>query len=153
MLRGTERVSADNIPLRMIPAGGKVPENNVDSSPEKRADVLHDDVAGSNLTNDPGVLTPESGTGTANSDTFAGFADVLAGEASADDIGSGNKVPCKLMSSDPSHVLVNLDAGPIGREHVATPRLSLAEGDRLHARALKPEGKAADAREEVQHAH
>src|SRR5690606_9824206 len=74
------------IPFRIIPARGQISEYNVQPSRKQRCDVLHDDVAWSKLANDPGKLSPQAGTFAFNSGSLSCIANVLAGEASADEI-------------------------------------------------------------------
>jgi hypothetical protein len=46
-VRRTNGRSWNNVPLRVIPERGKIPENCFHPSMKQRCDVLHDDVAGS----------------------------------------------------------------------------------------------------------
>src|SRR5690606_9779780 len=87
------------IPFRIIPARGQVSEYDIQPSRKQRCNVLHDDVAGSKLANDPGKLSPQAGTFASNSCSLSGIANVLAGEASADEIDWR-----EIVRADLSHV-------------------------------------------------
>src|SRR5690606_23559328 len=87
------------IPLRIIPARGQVSEYDAQPSSKQRCYVLHDDVAGSKLANDPGKLRPQAGAFASNACSLSGIANVLAGEASADEINGR-----EIVSADFSHV-------------------------------------------------
>ena len=55
---GTNGGSRYAVPFRVIPERGQVSENSAHTSNKQVCDVLHDDVAGSNLANNSGVLAP-----------------------------------------------------------------------------------------------
>jgi hypothetical protein len=55
---GTNIGSAYAVPLRIVPERGQVSENVSKPSMKQCCDVLHDDVARSNLANNSGVLAP-----------------------------------------------------------------------------------------------
>src|SRR5690606_17891347 len=74
------------IPFRIIPARGQVSEYDVQPSRKQRCDVFHEHVSGSKLANDPGKFSPQAGTFAFNSGSLSCIANVLAGEASADEI-------------------------------------------------------------------
>jgi hypothetical protein len=136
------------VPLRVIPERGQVPENGSDASPEKRGDILHDDVAGAKLANETGVLDPEAAALTREPRAFASNGDILAGEAAA------NNVNCSdIRALQLSNVTMDGDMRPVLCQHAARVFFNLAERDRGHSRALKPEAESANAAEEVQHAH
>ena len=79
-------VRAKHAPFRIEPQRGQVPENGSESPRSEQWGVLHEDVARSNLTNDPSKLPPKSGASAVNSCALSGRADVLAGEASGDEV-------------------------------------------------------------------
>lgn len=58
MLGGAHEVSADTIPLRIIPERGKVPENTVEPASSEGGHVLHEHDTGSKLANEPSKLRP-----------------------------------------------------------------------------------------------
>jgi hypothetical protein len=106
-------------PLRVIPCFGQVSENSSDRASvpalpfpgEEGRDVLHDDVAGSKLANDPGELGPKTRTGAVDPGSSAGAAEVLAGEAAADEVNRG-----EVAGADLSHVLESLGVGEVPGE-------------------------------------
>jgi hypothetical protein len=74
-------------PLRIEPQRGQVTEDDVESSNKESADVLHEDEVGSHLANDADVLAPETrARALDDAGPLARGADVLAGEASNDEI-------------------------------------------------------------------
>jgi hypothetical protein len=46
-VRGANGRSGNAVPFRVIPARGKIGEDDIESSSKESCDVLHDDVAGS----------------------------------------------------------------------------------------------------------
>jgi hypothetical protein len=58
-VRGTDRGSRYNFPLRVIPEAGKVAENFVKAFGAEAANVLTHDVGGSKVANKTGELGPE----------------------------------------------------------------------------------------------
>ena len=46
------------VPFRIVPERGQVAENSLNSPSKQSCDVLHEDVAGSYLANNSGVLAP-----------------------------------------------------------------------------------------------
>jgi hypothetical protein len=79
-------------------------------------------------------------------------ADVLAGEAAADEI-DGNSVSSKSIGCEGADVVIDRHSWPVLRQHGAAEPVDLAEGDRAHAGLLEAEREAADAGEEIEHAH
>lgn len=79
------------------------------------------------------------------------MANVLAGEAAANDVNSscGKSVGCER-----SDVIVNRDSRPMLRQHAPAEWINLAERDRLEtASALEAKAEPANAAEEVEDAH
>jgi hypothetical protein len=113
------------------------------ASSESRA-VLNDDETGSNLGDEASVFAPEAGAVSVESGATTRKADVLAGEASADDI-SGNSICPKLISRERPNVLIDWHLRPMLAEHGAAIGFDLAERDRAEASPLKAETEAADA--------
>lgn len=107
-----------------------------------RRDVLDDDPRRRDLLDDAGEVPPKRGPLAADPSASAGGADVLAGEASADEI-HGGIVP---WARD---IFVPHDVRPMLREHGTTEwiHLHLPE-NRAEASALKTELQTSDAREE-----
>jgi hypothetical protein len=58
LMRGANGGSRYAMPFRIKPERGQVSENSLKSPSKQRCDVLHDDVAGSKLANNSGVLAP-----------------------------------------------------------------------------------------------
>jgi hypothetical protein len=86
-MRGADLGRAEQSPLRIEPELGQRPTNEVEASNNEGSDVLHEDVLGSNLANDPRHLEPESRPlAFEESGPLAGVGDVLAREAANDAI-------------------------------------------------------------------
>jgi hypothetical protein len=140
-MRGANGGSRDAMPLRIVPERGQVPENGSESSPEKRGDILHDDVSGSNLANKTGVFTPEAAAFTCEPRAFASRADILAGKSAANNVDWSDMFRLQLP-----HVSMDGYVRPVLRQHAAGKLLDFAEGDGLEAaRPLKAKAEAADA--------
>lgn len=123
---------------QVVPHTGQPP-------PSPRRDVLDDDPFGCELADDAIELDPESGAGSGSDASAAtGAADVLAGEAAADESNHG-----KLSCADRADIVEPLCVGPLFCEHALTERISLdLPRDGPPERALEPELKTADPREE-----
>jgi hypothetical protein len=85
-VRGANGRSRYAVPLRVIPARGQVSEYALHSSSKESWDVLHDDVPGSKLANESGVLAPKTRAFPVESCALAGVGEVLAGEAAGEDV-------------------------------------------------------------------
>gem|GEM_PF-2477638 len=127
------------IPFRIIPARGQVSEYNVQPSRKQRCDVLHDDEAWSKLANDPGKFSPQAGTFAFNSGSLSCIANVLAGEASADEIDRW-----EVVSSDLSHVSESDCIWPVSFKDLCRIVIHLYLPDCSHPCSLKPKLQAAD---------
>lgn len=139
------------VPFRVIPERGQVPENGSESSPEKRGDIFHDDVSGSNLANKTGVFTPEAAAFTCEPRAFASRGDILAGKSSANNVGC-DAIRAQSADGEGLDIVIDRHLRPVFRQHAARERFDLAEGDRLKAaRPLKAQAEAADARKEIKH--
>lgn len=94
-MSGADVGCSQHLPLRIEPEVGQVTKDFFDRCPipslgasprsKEGADVLHEDVAGSHLTNDPGELRPEP-SGVVGSPPLADAGQRGAGEAAADEI-------------------------------------------------------------------
>jgi hypothetical protein len=136
------------VPLRVIPERGQVPENGSDASPEKRGDILHDDVAGAKLANETGVLDPEAAALTREPRAFASNGDFLAGEAAAKNVNCSDIRALQL-----SNVTMDGDMRPVLCQHAARVFFNLAERHGFKStRALKAKREATNAAEQVQEA-
>ena len=80
LVRGTNIASSQHCPPAVIPERGQVTEDSPKSSSKEGWAVLHEDVAGSNLANDPRHVPPHSAAGSVNAGSLAGNADVLTRE-------------------------------------------------------------------------
>lgn len=89
-VRSPSVVRSNNSPPRIIPQGGKVGEHGVESSGNKEWAVFHPHEAGSNFTDNPRHVLPESAALAGDSCPFSGCADVLAGKAARNDINTAS---------------------------------------------------------------
>jgi len=148
-VRRTNGRSWDNVPLRVIPERGQRPENFTHTSSKQRCDVLHDNVSGSKLANDPSELVPKTGPCAGEPGPFSGVADVLAGEAAADEI----DFPVAFFRGERADIGVSPDIGPVLGEDFLGIRVNLHLPCTLHPGPLKAEIKTTDAAEEGAELH
>ena len=128
LVRRTNGGSGYAVPLSIVPERGQVPENDTEASPEKRGDILHEDVAGSNLANEAGVFDPEATALTREPFASASDGDILAGKSAA------NNVDCSdMLGLQLSNVAVDGNVGPMLGKDAARELLDLAEGHRLES--------------------
>jgi hypothetical protein len=146
-VRGANGGSRYAMPLRIKPERGQVAENSVKPPKSEGCDVLHDDVARSNLANEASVLAPQARPLSVNAGSGAGDTDVLAGEAAADDIDAIGE-PFALEAPDVGKAR---DVRPVLSQDGSAIGLDLAEGDGPHSGPFEPEAEAADAGKEVEH--
>lgn len=130
-------------PFRIEPQGGQVSENDVDSSNKERADVFHEDEAGSYFANEASVLSPEPGLFSFDAFAEAGVRDVGAGEPAAEEIHAIAKGP----AVEGSHVRPYRARSQATLFHArkkdgARIGVPLHESDRAKASADSLEGKA-----------
>jgi hypothetical protein len=148
-VRGTNGARRYAMPFRVMPDLGQVPENGSQPSTKQRCHVLQDDVLRSNHANGSNHFPPESRTGSGKSGACTGKGDILAGEASADNVGIG------ILRG--GHVADVRRVGEAQRENARGVGVELRNRDRLEAaRALEPKVEAADPceqREDAQLAH
>lgn len=123
------------------------------ASSESRA-VLNNDETGSDVGNDPAVFDPESRPRSFEPRTFAGEADILAGESSANNL-NASCVPVipEALARKLSDVSVTGDTRPVFCEHTLAIWVNFAERDGSHSRSFEPEGEAADAAEQIEDIH
>jgi hypothetical protein len=175
-VRGANGRSRYAVPLRVIPARGQVPEYAPHSSSKESCDVLHDDVAGSKLANESGVLAPKTRAFPVDPGAFAGVGEVLAGEAAGEDVDVWHRhgqpcLKCGLLfprtiwirsprpPRSPSvdrgvghqgaHVGMTRDPGPVLREDPLAELVLLAEPHSAHTGALQAQVKSPDPAEEA----
>jgi hypothetical protein len=127
-VRRTNGRSWDNVPLRVIPERGQRPEYFTHPSSKQRCDVLHDNVSGSKLANDPSELVPKTGPCAGEPGPFPGVADVLAREAAADEI----DFPVTFFRGERADIGVSPDIGPVFGEHFLGIRVDLHLPSTLH---------------------
>jgi hypothetical protein len=89
-------------------------------------------------------LAPEAGPRSCKTSALSCDADVLAGEASADDI-DGDSIGSQSLCCEGAYVVVAGDAWPVLGEDSPGVRFALAEGDGTHAGSLKAEAESTDA--------
>jgi hypothetical protein len=93
------------------------------------------------------VVAPKPGPKSSETCSIARGADVLAGEATTQQLGEASR---KMEFAD---VAVNRDSWPAFGEHRAAVPIDFAEGDGAHSCSLKSERKSADAAEEIEDIH
>jgi hypothetical protein len=134
-----------NIPFRIEPERGKLPENSLESSKSKGSNVFHDDETRSYFANKTRELSPKSASVAVNSNgKRIGFADVLAGKASADEV-NGNAICRQASTGKRFNIVVDRDIRPMLSEDCAAIRFDFTEGHRAHSCSLQSEAEAADA--------
>lgn len=77
---------AQHSPARIIPQRGQVCEDLVEAAVGEGGRIFHEDEARSNFAHDSVLFSPESASFSVKAETWAGNADVLAGESASDDI-------------------------------------------------------------------
>jgi len=75
-------------PSRIIPHRGKITEDHGKTSGNKQRAVFHKHETRSNLTNNARHFLPQTGPSSCDTRSFSSRANILTGEASADDINS-----------------------------------------------------------------
>jgi hypothetical protein len=131
-VRGANGCRWNAIPLNIKPARGKVSENPAHPPNKESCDVFHEDVAGSNLANEPKVLAPESGTLSIDASAFPGKTDVLTGEAAAQDVNGGG-----IASSQGRDVVEEEGFRPVLPEDFLRIRVALHLPEDLHPGPLQ----------------
>ena len=122
-VRSAHVACAEHVPRRIEPERGQVTEHFTESPPvvsgKEPRDVLHEHEARSNVRNDPAILAPEARPLARESGALSGEADVLAGEAAADEVDGGESV-------DGADVVISNSVRPVLREH-GPPELFLLD--------------------------
>jgi hypothetical protein len=147
-------VGGSNVGGRKLEGTGSVPQHVQVSphvgqpTPGTGGDVLDDDDRRREGLDDPAVFVPEAGPLAGEPCSFAGGADVLAGEASAEDVDT------REIRSNCSDIGEPRDGGPVLRQHAETELVLLdLEEHGSEAGALEPELQAADPGEEGTDGH
>jgi hypothetical protein len=105
-------------------------------------DVLHEHEPRSHVSNDPAKITPEARPLAREPRALSGEADVLAGEAAADEVDGGESV-------DGADVVISNSVRPVLCENVTTPRIPFhLPADPPARGVLQAEFQSADSREE-----
>jgi hypothetical protein len=140
---GTQRACGKHTPLRIKPEPGQVSENGVSPPNKESCDVLHEDVTGSNLANEPSKLKPQTGALTSQSGAESSLGDVLTGEASTEDVNGRD-----LRRRDGADVSVLGDVRPVLREDFDRVFVTFHLPADAHSCALQAQLEAANAAEE-----
>jgi hypothetical protein len=140
---GTEDGSRYAVPFRVIPERGQVPKYLAHPSSKEAWNVLHEDVSGSKLANDPRVFRPEP-SGIVLRESQAVVADRLAGESAGEHVDMLHRSGVHI-----AHILVAGNTRPVAGQHTSTERVALAVPHHSHTGSLKAELPAADSREEA----
>lgn len=133
---------ADAIPLRIVPAKGHFPEYGIESSDGERGDVLQEDVLRSKCANNPDGLEEQRASFTFDDSRFLPRSgDVLAGEASADEVNWFGV----LGDAEGLDISIAGDFRPMLAEDGAGVRLDFAEPSGFKASCpLEPEFDSSD---------
>ena len=127
-VRSAHVACAEHIPRRIEPERGQVTEHLTEGPPvvsgKEPRDVLHEHESRSHVSNDPAILTPEARPLAAEPGALPGNADILAGEAAAEDVDSREEVP-HGDSVDGADVVISNSVRPVLCENVTTPRIPL----------------------------
>jgi len=148
-VRGADGLRWDTVPFRIVPALGQRPENSGESPRTESWHVLHDDVLGSKIANDPVELPPEARPFPFEPLAFAGEADVLARKAAAKDVDGGCGLGGYL-----SDIIEPPDVGPVLCEHLPTKRITLGLPHRVaDSCSFEPPFEPADPAEQRSYPH
>jgi hypothetical protein len=90
LVRGANFVSSQHCPPAVIPERGQVTEDSFESSSKEHWAVLHEDVLGSNLANDPRHVSPHARPLPVDTGALACGADVLAGKPARNHVNSAS---------------------------------------------------------------
>lgn len=147
-LSGTSVGSRYAVPFRIIPERGQVSENSANSPSKQCCDVLHDDDPWSKLANQSGELGPQSASCASKTRSTACEANILAGKSSNDCIRL-NPVCSQSIGGKRSNIVIKRNSRETRREGGLGFTIELTQSYRLKtARALQPQVKATDPREE-----
>ena len=141
------------MPLRIIPERREAPEHRFQSARSKGTDVFGDDVARAEFADEPVELKPETRARPFEARAFTGEADVLAGEAAANDVDWSNAVLFKSCCIECPHVVIDWNVAPVFAKNRLGVGFSLAKSGGFDARPLETQREPADAREQVKASH
>lgn len=91
-----------------------------------RGDVFDDDTGGAHLVDDSGVLEPEAGSISGKAGALSRGGNVLAGEASAEDIDGG-----KRRNSNCLNISKSPRVGPVSRQYLQAKGIALDLPDHM----------------------
>lgn len=131
-------------PSPSIRPAANASSGSAEGGTEKGWNVLDDDVSRSKLANNPSELGPKTRAGAVDPGSLAGDGEVLAGEASADEVDGG-----EVMGANLSDILESLGVGEVLSEDGSTVGIDLDLPSDPHAGSLEAESKAADPFEEA----
>ena len=97
-------------------------------------------------------MGPETGLRSGDAGASASNADVLAGEAAADDV-HGNSICSQSVGGEGSNIIVAYHVGPVPLQNFPAEHIDFAECDRGHPGPLKAETETTDAAEKVEDVH
>ena len=117
------------MPLRIIPERREAPEHRVQSARAKGSDVFGDDVARAEFADEPRELKPESRTRPFEAGAFTGEADILTGEAAANNVGSSDASARESIRAELAHVAEHRNSGPMLIENRRCVGVLLTECD------------------------
>ena len=117
----------------------QITEHPVSSESSKARDILNEHPIGSTLMHEPEHFEPQPGSLALEAFAFAGDADVLTGESSANEVDLTQSTWVKGAD-----ILEDRDTRPVAPQDRSTVGLDFAEGDGSHSGSLKSEGEASD---------
>ena len=154
-VRGADGLRGDAVPFRIEPARGQLSENGTEPpaslSRKESWYVLQDDVSRSHHANDSHELEEQAGSAGVDAGLLAGDAEVLTGEAPADEVDRSESF--KALLRDRCDVAEVQNAGPVLRQYPARVGIDLRLTDDGHARSLKAEVEPADPAEQGEDSH
>lgn len=142
---------AETTPLRIEPHLGKVGEDEVEAPRDERPDVFDEDVARRHFSDDACEFTPEPAALPVNEPpALASVGDILAGEASRDEIHSSTPQPAVEGGHvAPDRRWSQLRFFHARRQYGSGMSLPLNVTDRLNANSVKSEGETTGTSEEL----
>jgi len=125
LVKGTEMPSSQHTPSNVIPQAVKALDDGAEATGTQERTVFREDKRRPNRLNAAQILKPQTATASGKSCTFTRCADVLAGEASCDDVDvvgegsgieSGDVVPDGEGVEVPVALSLEQDVSGVGRE-------------------------------------
>ncbi len=125
----------------------QIAENPIRASTAQSRDVLNDAPTRANLSDDASEFGPQARPLTVDAFALAGTGDVLAGEATADEVNRADPIRFKASRRESADVFVEGDFRPVLGEDLAGIRFDLTEGHGGHADGFEPQAEPANAAE------